>query len=221
MPKTLFVCITTALFIFITSKSAAQYAKKDSIKNTNLTVPKSYWATLGLGGGTVGITAAATANAQLGGHSMVSASAQTEQNVQSYYYGVPSGKFAEVNNYNLLLGGLFKQRVSFISVSTGLGIVHSISYIDSVYVASRTTDIIYTITKYGSTKINQNARYALNIPLLVQGYIVVAEPVGFGFNAYLNLNSVRTTAGLTVNIALGRMTGRDGKTMSSGHPPAA
>ncbi len=207
--KKIFTCLIIFAFVLTFSNSFGQFAKPDSTKQAL----KSYWATLGFGASTIGYAFTAALNAELPGSYVVSAYAQAEFNRFAInVLGPPSGDFTYVYNYDLLCGKIFKQRISFFTISAGLGVINYTSYTDSIYVISQGSGLFNST--YGAVRINPRDRYALNIPILLQGYLVIAKPVAIGISGYVNLNSIHTTAGITLNIALGRMTTRKGKTLS-------
>jgi hypothetical protein len=208
-----FVFAFILLLVVTRGKSFAQHATADSVK-----LPKSYWATLGVGGSSLGsLTGAATANAEVWNKTMVTIGSQAEVN-NLKLVGPPPGNYISLTNQNLLFGKVFKQKLTFIAASIGVGVINVVSYTDSTYFVSHNQNGFLDLSNYNTVKTHQKNQKAINIPILVQGYILVAEPVGFGFNAYLNLNKLRTTAGVTINIALGRMTTRNRKTITSEHP---
>ena len=205
----IFIYLIIFALLLTFSNCFGQFAKPDTIKQN----PKSYWGTFGFGASTIDYAFTAALNAELSGNYVVSASAQAEFNrFEINILGPASGDFTYVYNYDLLFGKIFKQRISFFTISAGLGVINYTSYTDSVYVISQGSGLFNST--YGAVTINQRNRYALNIPILLQGYLVIAKPVAIGFSGYVNLNRVHTTAGITLNIALGRMTTRKGKTLS-------
>jgi hypothetical protein len=192
---------TTILLLAVTStRSFAQESRRDSAKT-----PKSYWATFGLGYSSLGALAFhLDANAEAWNKCVITANLQTEV---SDLFGKAASNNFQVNTYNLLAGKIFKQKVTFITVSAGLGIVDVITYNG------------YDKGFFDFVKTSQNSQFTVGVPIIVQWYGVVTEVVGFGINGYVNLNTVRTTAGFTINIALGRMTTRHGKTLAGELPP--
>lgn len=83
-----------------------------------------------------------------------------------------------VISYNLLGGKIYKQKASLFSFSAGLG---AVSFDD------------------------HPSKVTVGVPVLLQTYWVIGQTFGFGLNATANLNSIQPTAGLSLNIALGRI----------------
>ena len=207
--KIVFLLSLTICVILSITGALAQTVKPDSIK-----LPKSYWATLGLGGSTLGPLAAFTANAEIGNKFIITTDLHTEVN-KIEFIGVP-GSYLNLNDHNLLLGEIFKQEYFFISVSTGIGFTNLVSFTNSLYMIPN-SDGLYS-TKQERVKIIQKNQNNFNLPFMIQGYFVVAEPVAFGINAFLNLNKFHSTAGFSINIALGRMSTLHRKTFASEQP---
>jgi len=143
-------------------------------------IPRSYWGSLGIGTGSLGsFTFSVNANQEFSYRLLITACAQAETNA---FFGSTT-----IASYGVLAGEVFKQKFSLFTVSAGLSIVNvgtSSGFFNSVPVTSQTT---------------------IGIPILIQGYLVGLQTVGLGLNAYANLNSIRSTLGLTLNLALGRM----------------
>jgi hypothetical protein len=198
--KNINVYAAILLFAITFTRSFAQSASRDSTKT-----PKSYWATFGLGYSSLGsIAAHLDGNAEIWNKCVITANLQTEV---SDFFGKAGTTNFQVTTYNLLAGKIFKQKLTFITVSAGLGLVDVNTY------NGYDKGILVFV------KTDSKNQFIGGVPIIIQWYGVINEVVGFGINGYVNLNTVRTTAGFTINIALGRITTRHGKTLAGELPP--
>jgi hypothetical protein len=183
--KTVF-CFTLLLLASTELKLYAQDAKADTAK-----IPPSYWATLGFGPSSLGsVSGMLNVNLQIAGQWVITGSWQNEVN---NLFGRSPAYFVQVNTYNLLAGEIYKQKISFITVSAGLGAVNVISHNG------------YTDHYLNYVETNQQNRFTVGIPIMVQVDVAELRVAGIGINAYANLNTIRPTAGLTLNVAIGWM----------------
>jgi hypothetical protein len=156
-------------------------------------IPHAWWVNMGFGKGTLGSLSANVAlQAEVPKHWLISASFQAEPNHVGTKNLGGAAHDVDINSGNLLFGKIYKQTYSFWSVSAGLSFVN-MDINDS-----------YGIFP-GAPASTQNNRYTVGIPIVVQGYIVGLQCAGIGLNAYVNLNTLQTTAGFQVQVALGRM----------------
>ena len=95
-----------------------------------------------------------------------------------------------VGSYNVLIGKIARQKYSIVSVSAGLGLVEIETGAGSYY----------TQTPFTNTR-----QYTVGIPIVFQTYLVGLQAVGLGISGNINLNTVKTTAGINLCFALGRM----------------
>ena len=210
--KTVFFCIITLVLFLVRTNCYSQRLRADTIKQ-----PKSYWAAFNAGGGTLGYESAFTLNAEIKKNYFLAGSVQAETNrIDLELFGPEQGRFVNVYNFNLQFGKVFKQQISFLTVSSGLGLVRYDAFTNTFISSPYQTSYFGGENKV--TVADRINRYSLNVPVLLQGYVVIASPIAIGINAYVNLNTVRTTAGISFIIALGRMTARNGETLVSAYP---
>lgn len=181
----------TTLFLlllvsFFSTRSLAQALTKDSTG-----FRPSIWGSVGLGTSSLGfISGLASVNVEAAGHFILSANATEESN---------SLIFSNVNvtTVNVLAGTIFKEKYFLLALSAGLGYAN-------VYNVDPSSEFVYGKPVTGAN------RNTVNIPVMAQGYAVLAPGFGLGLGGYLNLNSIKTTAGVTVSIAFGRLGTRKG-----------
>jgi len=158
------------------------------IKNNNRIVsaiPRCYWGSFGFGPSSLGaFSGSFNANAELANRVLVTAGVQGE--TKAFL-----SNSAEVDSYNILVGKIFKKKFSLLSVSVGLSLV----------------DVVNTTgyDLFSSQPPVKTDQYTIGIPILIQGYLVAFQTVSLGFNGYINLNTINTTAGIMVSVAIGRM----------------
>jgi|GEM_PF-5090107 len=184
MRKTLFY--TLILLAFCLTSAYAQRARTDSSR-----AAKSYWGTFGFGGSSVGSLGMLTASAEIGHHYVFSAVAETEVN---HFWPAETGNL-DVTRYNVMLGKIFRQQYTFLTVSAGVGTVNFTTY-------DRLND---------NTLKNTSDRYAFEVPVMVQYYLLMTKNVSFGIQGFVDFNRIRTTEGFSLNFAFGRMRTRNGK----------
>lgn len=156
-------------------------------------IPHAWWLNAGFGLGTLrSLSANIGVQAELPKHWLISATFQTEFN----HFGekILGGAVHDVtiNTSNVLIGRIHKQTYSLWSVSTGLSLVNMDIH-DSYGVFP------------GAPASTQNNRYTIGIPIVVQGYVVGGQFAGIGLSGYVSLNTLQTTAGVQLQVALGRM----------------
>jgi len=193
MRKTLFY--TSILLTCYLSNAHAQRARTDSNS-----APKSFWGTFGFGGSSVGPLGMLTANAEIGHHYVFSAVAETETNG----YGQAATNNQDVTRFNVLFGKIFRQQYTFLTVSAGVGTVDFSTY-DMVH------DDNTPATSWQYIRANYKYRYAFEVPVMVQYYLLMSKTVSFGIQGFVNFNRIRTTEGFSLDFAFGRMRTRDGE----------
>ena len=192
MQKTL---LTFFIFYsFYITSTCAQRARPDS-----LSTAKSFWGTFGLGGSSVGLLGMLTANAEIGHQYVFSAVAETEVN----HFWTTETDNLDVTRHNVMLGKIFRQQYTFLTVSAGVGTVNFTTY-------DRLND--------NSLK-NTSDRYAFEVPVMVQYYLVMTKNVSFGIQGFVDFNRIRTTEGFSLDFAFGRMRTRNGKIAEPKLPP--
>lgn len=159
-----------------------QTATTDSIN-----LKPNYWGSIGGGPTTLGsVGFNADLNAEMSDHWFISTEGQVETKTLNLF-----GSNVSTATFNVLAGKIFKQKLTFITVSAGLGLVD-----------------LNTFTSGGlfpTTPSSSKDQYGLNIPVEVNVYLVPVTPFAVGVGAYLNLNAINTTAGITLRLAFGRM----------------
>ena len=182
------VLIATLISIGFVSAAYAQVNTIDSLR-----VPKSYWVVAGGGLSTLGsVSATLIANAEIQNNILLSGSWIGETNVR--ILDSRASHNVDVSSYNALAGKVYKQRHSLISFSAGLGLVRVKSWDSGGGVFGKVSPAVTETT--------------VGIPLLIQAHAIGFQAVGVGLNIYGNLNMKQSTAGVHLNIALGRMTTR-------------
>ena len=86
--------------------------------------------------------------------------------------------------FNLTTGRVIKLKRSLFTLSAG------VAFVDRQTPKANSTNS----TDY-------NDQITIGIPVLLQGYFITEQHLGFGVNGYLSLNTIRTIAGFTINIA--------------------
>jgi hypothetical protein len=173
-----------------------QAAKADSI-----TARRNYWGSIGLGPTTLGegmITA--DVGAEMSNHWVISAEAKGETSL--LLRSSPPPSYIDVTTYNILTGKIFKQSSSFITVLAGAGLAN----VDK----NNNPD-------YSPGPASRQNRYTLNVPVEVQMYFVPATGFAVSIGAYVNLNNIKTTAGISGKLAFGRMSTHNKRRPP--HPP--
>jgi len=187
-PQKKFVPDTTLLqdSVYVKAFRIAAYEKA---VDDNSNIQKCYWVAAGFGQSSLGFfSIGANVNGELPRRQLITASVIGD--TQSFLGG------SDETNIGLLYGHIFKQGSFFFTVSAGIS-----------YVYFETIDV-YLFSTMPSTKTSQSG---VGVPILVQGYFVAGQVVGFGINAYVNINSIQTTAGLTFTLALGRLSTHERK----------
>lgn len=168
-------------------------AYSQTVKPDSITARRNYWASISLGASSLGqLSAGLDVNAELANHWAIAANIKGESNrFLDIYQETPN---VDVTTYNILGGKIFKQRSSFLTVSAGLGLADVYTYTYLLPNGSYAKDIT-----------SQQDRYALNIPIEVQMYFVPVTPFAVSIGAYVNINNVKTTAGISGKFSFGRM----------------
>jgi hypothetical protein len=170
--------LTMLVLIVAFNRGFSQAVPNDSTK-----IPKSYWGSLGVGQSSLGAFAGKLdANAEFANRLLVTASFQGETN------SILGG--TQLASYNLLLGKIFKQRISMFTLSAGIGLVN---------VTTKSFNLFSTEPSVSTSQTG------IGLPIVIQGYLVAGQTVGFGVSGYLNLNTVKTTAGITFSLAIGHL----------------
>ena len=94
-------------------------------------------------------------------------------------------------SYSILLGKIFKQKYSFIVVSTGLA-----------FDQSQSND---------NSSLGNTSGSGIGIPFLIQAYVVIGQAVGLGIGAYADLSTNKSTAGITLSLAIGKLSTHERK----------
>jgi len=153
-----------------------------AVPNDSTKISKSYWGSVGIGASSSGFSASFIANAELLNRWLISANVQGE--------GPLFGDGNEVTTFNVLAGKVFKQKFCFLTLSAGLG------YISVTNVSNSFNFFSPAVTTQRST---------IGLPIVVQGYLVAFQTLGIGLSGYVNLNTIQSTAGINICIALGRL----------------
>jgi len=162
---------------------------QDTTKNRS-NIPRCYFIGFGVGGSSLGsFSAMLNANIEIKNQWLLGVNIQGESNTA--LFDGHKGNEADVNTASFLIGKIYKQPNRFVTLSTGLSFVE-------VYTRDNNGGIFGSIT-------NKRTRHTIGIPLAVQGYLAGFKTLGIGLSGYVNLNTIKTTAGFSVNFALGHM----------------
>jgi len=162
---------------------------QDTAKNRS-NIPRCYFVGFGFGGSSLGaFSAIANANVEIKNRWLLGLNFQGES--KTALFDGHSENEVDVNTTNFLIGKIYKQPNTFVTISTGLSFAE-------VYTRDYNGGIFGSIN-------NKRTRHTIGIPLVAQGYLVAFKAVGIGLSCYANLNTIQTTAGFNVNFALGRM----------------
>jgi len=176
---------TTLLYDSLYVKTYRLAAYKRALDD-QVIIPRCCWGSLGAGGNTAGDGAfSVNVNEEFAQKLLVTESLQLETN----------GFLASTSvvNYSVLAGKIFKRKFSMFTLSAGLS-----------YVTMTVSPGLFSDTP----AIHQST---VGIPVLIQAYLVALQTFGLGINAYANLNSVKTTAGITLSIAIGALATHESK----------
>jgi hypothetical protein len=172
-----------ALLLAGSTSAFGQTTGADSIN-----LKPNYWGSIGGGPTTLGaIGLNADVNAEISDHWFIS----TEGQVETQTFLNLFGSNVSTASLNVLTGKVFKQRLTFITVSAGLGLVDVNTYNSGGL--------------FSNTPSSSQDQYAVNVPIEVNVYFVPVTPFAVGVGLYANLNAINTTAGVTVRLAFGRM----------------
>jgi hypothetical protein len=168
----------------IFNDASAQITPTDSIK-----LRRSFWIELGIGGSSLGSGAiAGSTHVEFKNHLLMSFSAQAEVNRSLNFSSYPT---KQVSTYNLLAGRIVNQHFGVLAISGGLGFVN--------YHTSTSNDL------FSSAATIEKDNNSVNFPILVQENFELGRVIDLGISGYANLNTVQTTAGISVNLIFGRL----------------
>jgi hypothetical protein len=174
---------------FLIVGAATCYAQ-DTTKTT-YHVPKAYWGNLGFGASSLGaFSGALYLNAQITNKLLITAGGQAETNDSNFIDFGPARQ-TNLGTANILIGSITKGQYALFTFSAG------VSYVD---LNTKNLTGFFSSTPSSSTD-----QYSVGVPLLVQGYWVIGQCLGFGGSLYANINTLQSTVGFTVNLAFGRM----------------
>ncbi|MDB5123392.1 MAG: hypothetical protein JWP94_1521 [Mucilaginibacter sp.] len=177
----------TALVLSSFAAAFGQAGHRDSTD-----IRRSLWGASGLGGSSLGaLSFMANGNAEIQHHWLLSVSAQAES---STFFNLTAKPTTGVNTYGVLAGKIIKPRFAFFTISAGAALVN-----------------VYTHTNpglFGTGPQTRTSRYTIGFPILLQGYGVLFRALGVGLSGYVNINSVKTTSGIHMSMAVGRLTTR-------------
>jgi hypothetical protein len=191
--------MNASFFKIVLFASALSFAAKGyGQRADSVAVPRSWWFSIGAGGTTLGALSGSTSfNFESAHHWLLSAN----------FEGETSGVFntqSSLDTYNVLVGQIVKTRFAFFTASIGLGLA---DYYNNLNETSQ-----YNISEGGGSQfslfsaITADDRYAINVPIILQAYMVAFQRFGVGLSAYANLNTARSSAGVNINIAFGKLT---------------
>ncbi len=183
----IYICIPMLAFIFTTA--SAQVSTKDSTNKDAAQIPRCYWAGFGLGASTLGALAGnVNVNAEISNQWIITANAEIEAN---RFLNFSSSPNVQVTTYNVLAGKIYKGKISFFTLSAGIGLVD-----------------VYTYNNPGlfsDAPVHKSDQYTVGVPLLIQWYVIRFQAVGIGLSGYANLNTIQTTAGFNISVVFGRI----------------
>jgi len=178
MKRKIMIAVIMLVLTVAFDKGFSQGMQSDTAK-----MPNGYWGSLGLGETSLGFfTGRADANAELSDGYLIAGSAQVESS--SVFGGT------EVDSYDILFGKIFKQGISMFTLSAGLGLVN---------VTTKSSTLFSTAPQVTTSQTG------IGLPIVIQGYLVAGQTFGFGVSGFLNLNTVKTTAGVMFSLAIGRL----------------
>lgn len=183
--------ITKIYIIILLLTCLNSICKAQSLKDESLT-PRSFWGSIGLGRSSLGsIAVSIDGNVELKKSILFTAIAQGESNS---FLDFSTRESKDVSTFDLLLGKIYKQKSTLITMSSGLGLI---------MVNTRTSSggILYPSTN--------KKQSTIGIPLLFRAYGVAFRTVGIGIGFYSILNTIKTTAGVTFNVSIGRILPRE------------
>jgi hypothetical protein len=178
--------ITACFLMMLTFSFTKSFGQGTYQYQTN--IPVSYWLDLGAGKSSSGFSSVVwDVNAKISDSWFITGRLQGELNSFSSF-GFKRG--AGIYAYDLLAGRLLNQKFWFIIVSAGFGLV----------------DVVSSATTYNGVYNNSiTTIQTVGVPILIQSYLASLQTVDFGICGYINLNTVRCTAGITLNLAIGRI----------------
>jgi hypothetical protein len=183
--------LKTALVFFLSATMLLTWCNTAFGQTTatdSVNLKPNYWGSIGGGPTTLGAVGLnADVNAEISDHWFIS----TEGQVETQTFLNLFGSNVSTATLNVLAWKIFKQRLTFITVSAGLGLVDLNTFSSGGL--------------FSTTPSTSQDQYALNVPIEVNVYFVPVTPFAVGVGAYLNLNAINTTAGITVRLAFGRM----------------
>lgn len=150
---------------------------------------RHYWADIEVGRSTLGSLAlGADLHGEGPRHWLLTAGVHDESS--TFLFDGHSGQQYELLTYQALAGKIVKGHACLLTVSAGLALLRTHSYVDK--------SLFTPIT-------NDQRQATVGVPVQVQGYLVALQKLGLGFTATLNLNSVQTSASLGLALAVGRL----------------
>jgi hypothetical protein len=186
-PRKQFVSDTSLLLDSVYVKAFRKAAYETALDD-NPKIEKCIWLAFGFGGNFGsndnggGINLFANANFEFYRQLIVS----PDIHVASSLFGGTSEE-----SYSILFGKIFKQEYSFIMVSTGLA-----------FDQSQSND---------NSSLGNISGSGIGIPFLIQVYVVMGQAVGLGIGAYADLSTNKSTAGITIGLAFGKLTTHERK----------
>ena len=178
-PQKSYVSDTTLLLDSVYVKAFRQAAYERALDD-NAKIAKCSWVALGYGSNTGSYNHVGNINLFLNGNLEISNNLLLTADLIA-----DPGPYGNVDlNYAFLFGNIFKQKVSFLTASIGFELVNEIT---NSFLFARVTNT------------------GIGIPILIQGYVVAAQSVGLGINVYANINTVKSSAGISISLAFGRL----------------
>jgi len=173
--------ISTILIVLVLTVAFNKCFSQAGVNDTTK-IRKCYWGSVGIGGSTSGFSASINANAELSNRWIIAANVQGE--------GPLFGNGNQVAEVNVFAGKILKQKFSFFTLSAGLGYVSIANVTNSFNFNSP------SVTTYRST---------MGVAVSIQGFLVGFQTLGIGLSGYVNLNTIQSTAGINICVALGRL----------------
>lgn len=183
--KTLFKSLSILALLISLTISVKAHPSPDTPNR-----PRYYWFTGGLGIGTQrSIVVIGALNAEVTHNMILTADAGFHTND----FPFKEGTRLAIASYNLMAGRMFTTSRLLFNVSAGIG--YSRGYI-AYYSWSNLS---------ASTLSSKKTKGSVNFPIAFQGYFTPLRFLGIGLGGFINLNSIKTTGGVTLSYALGRV----------------
>jgi hypothetical protein len=149
----------------------------------NSKILKCYWGSFDTGtSSNEGTCFNINGNAELPRRQLIAFDAQLEPKSSLLGYGT------DVASVGVLYGHIFKDNYALYTISGGIGMV----WVDT------SSEGMYTS--------NFSSQNGVCVPIVIRAYLVMGQFFGLGLGAYVNINSIQTTAGVNVSFAFGRLT---------------